>query len=158
VHRLAALLFVLLAVYHGAYAAATRRGRRQIALLRPRWTDFLDMAGMLRRYLGPIGRPLRLGHYSYVEKFEYWAVVWGGVIMTVTGGLLYFIDFTLANLPLWVAELARTVHYWEAVLASLAILVWHFYWVFLDPEIYPMNLTWLLGRPRPESREADKGA
>ena len=70
---------------------------------------------------------------------EYWAVVWGTIIMGATGLAIWFkIDVT-QHLPRWVVAVATTIHYYEAVLACLAILVWHFYHVIFDPEVYPLN-------------------
>ena len=91
-----------------------------------------------------------------MEKAEYWALVWGTVVMTLTGLVLYFVNTAIANLPLWTIDLAMTIHYWEALLACLAIIVWHGYWVVLDPEYYPLNLTWLLGDPRPRKDGVEK--
>jgi hypothetical protein len=69
--------------------------------------------------------------------------------MAVTGLLLWFESLTLRWLPSWVPEVATVVHFYEAILATLAILVWHFYFVIFDPVVYPMDMTWLTGRPHP---------
>jgi hypothetical protein len=66
--------------------------------------------------------------------------------MILTGAVLVFHNTALRVLPLWAIEVSRTVHYLEAVLACLAILVWHLYWVVYDPEVYPMNVSWISGR------------
>lgn len=156
VHRLAAMLFVLIGVFHIFYLYFTWRGRLQLEAMKPRWKDVSDLKNILARYGGrkPM-EPLRVSHYTYVEKLEYFALLWGGVIMTVTGAVLFFINTSLSNLPLWGVDLAVTIHFWEAVLACLAILIWHGYWVIFDPEIYPMNLTWILGNPK-ASRTQEK--
>ncbi|MFQ6617743.1 MAG: hypothetical protein ACE5QV_03545, partial [Fidelibacterota bacterium] len=52
---------------------------------------------------------------------------------------------------LWV-DVATAVHYYEAILATLAILVWHFYHVIFKPGIYPMNWSWLTGKISPEQQ------
>ncbi len=67
--------------------------------------------------------------------------------MAVTGLSLWFkTAATGLGLSLWVLDLARMIHYYEAWLATLAIIVWHFYFVIFDPTIYPMNWAWLHGR------------
>ena len=76
---------------------------------------------------------------SYIEKIEYWALIWCVMIMGVTGILLWFENITLKLFPLWVINLLTIIHYYEAVLATLAILVWHIYFVVLDPTIYPLK-------------------
>ena len=70
---------------------------------------------------------------------EYWAVIWGTIIMGGTGLMIWFkIDVT-QYLPRWIVDIALTVHYYEAILACLAIIVWHFYHVIFDPDVYPGN-------------------
>jgi len=86
-----------------------------------------------------------LSSHSYIEKAEYWALVWGTAVMALTGALLWANNWTLKFLPKVWMDFARTVHYYEAVLATLAILVWHFYSVILDPEVYPMDPAWITG-------------
>ena len=76
---------------------------------------------------------------------EYWALVWGTAVMAATGVLLWFNNWTLNLLPkLWL-DVARSVHYYEAVLATAAILIWHMYSVIFDPEVYPMDQAWWSG-------------
>lgn len=77
---------------------------------------------------------------------EYWALVWGTLIMAVTGVMLWA-AITVGNLGLrWWLDVATAIHFYEAVLASLAIVVWHFYQVFFDPDVYPMNWAWWDGQ------------
>jgi adenylate kinase len=70
---------------------------------------------------------------------EYWAVVWGTIIMGVSGLMIWFKLSTTHWLPRWSIDVATTVHYYEAILACLAIVVWHFYHVIFDPDVYPLN-------------------
>jgi cytochrome b subunit of formate dehydrogenase len=93
---------------------------------------------------------------GYAEKIEYWAALWGTVITAITGLLLWFENFTLTWLPGWVPEAATVLHFLEAILATLAILIWHFYFVIFDPAVYPMDTTWLTGKP-PFSRAEERG-
>ena len=75
-------------------------------------------------------------------------------VMAVTGFMLWFENLTLRWLPKWVGDVATVVHFYEAVLATLAIIVWHLYFVIFDPVVYPMDTTWLTGREPPQrSRE-----
>ena len=77
---------------------------------------------------------------------EYWAVVWGTFIMGATGLAIWFKMDVTAFLPRWVVTVAMTIHYYEAVLACLAIVVWHFYHVIFDPDVYPLNTACWDGR------------
>lgn len=60
--------------------------------------------------------------------------------------MLWANRFILAWLPKTVLNFATTVHFYEAVLAALAIVVWHLYAVIFDPDVYPMETSWLTGR------------
>lgn len=150
IHRAAATVMVLISFYHMFYLAFTARGRQQFMLMMPTFKDAFDAVKVMLRYAGRNrDEHLELPHYAYVEKAEYYALVWGSIIMTVTGIALMLTDQIIAmGAPLWVIDLSQTIHFYEAVLAVSAIAVWHGYWVVFDPEYYPLNLTFLFGNPR----------
>jgi hypothetical protein len=84
-------------------------------------------------------------------------VVWGGAVMILTGGLLWATDFILTWLPKVVLDVATAIHLYEAILATLAVLIWHFYSVIFDPDVYPLDAAVLSGfstRPRRSESEA----
>jgi cytochrome b subunit of formate dehydrogenase len=147
-HRAAALFFVVVGLLHVGYMLFDRKGRERLKALLPARRDLADP---LRLFLFNLGlsdaRPL-LARWSYIEKAEYWALVWGSGVMVATGTVLVFHNAALTALPLWVIETSRVIHYMEAILACLSILVWHLYWVVYDPDVYPMNWAWLTGRSR----------
>jgi cytochrome b subunit of formate dehydrogenase len=66
--------------------------------------------------------------------------------MAVTGLVLWFPTLTARYLPSLVIPASQTIHYYEAWLATLAIIVWHFFFVIFHPEEYPMSWTWLTGK------------
>jgi len=103
------------------------------------------MANVFRFYVGRTHHRPRFGRFSYIEKSEYWALVWGTVVMAGTGVIMWFQDPFIAMLSKLGWDVARTVHVYEAVLATLAIIVWHLYFVIFNPDVYPMNLAWLKG-------------
>ncbi len=121
--------------------------------MRPRYQDIKEAVLNVGYLLGLRAEPPRFDRFSYIEKVEYWAVVWGSVIMVGTGFMLWFENLTLKFLAKWVMDLATMVHYYEAWLASLAILIWHFYSVIFNPDVYPMNWTWLTGKISEEMLE-----
>ena len=92
------------------------------------------------------GKPARFGRFTYGEKMEYWALVWGTFVMASTGLMLWFKVAAGNLIPRWWLDVATAVHFYEAILASLAILVWHFYQVIFDPDVYPMNWAWWDGK------------
>jgi hypothetical protein len=88
---------------------------------------------------------------------EYWALVWGTIVMFVTGVVLWAHNFVLEYFPKWVTDVSTAVHYYEAILATAAIVIWHFYAVIFDPEVYPLKWTVLTGRaPKHEVREEEE--
>jgi formate dehydrogenase gamma subunit len=146
-HRWGALVFTLLSVYHFFYIVLTKRGRFILREMNPRWADIKNLIQVLGYNLHiRKSPPAHESFYRYPEKIEYWSLVWGSILMIVTGSVLVFNNVTLKYFPLWVSDLATLAHYYEAILACLAILVWHFYAVIFDPDVYPMNRAWWSGR------------
>ncbi len=144
-HRIAGLVLIGAGGYHLYYIFFTAAGRKLVRDLWPRWHDATDVATNVRHLA--LGQPkARFGRFGYPEKIEYWAVVWGTVVMGATGLAIWFkIDVTYV-FPRWIIDVAITIHYYEAILACLAILIWHFYHVMFDPDVYPMNFAWLDGK------------
>lgn len=146
IHRIAGVVLVGISMYHIFYVTATRRGRELIRDLVPKPGDITDALNMVRYNFGVIkDRPL-LGRFSYIEKSEYWALVWGTILMGVTGAILWFETESIGLFTKLGWDIARTIHFYEAILATLAILVWHFYFVIFNPDVYPMSLAWLTGK------------
>lgn len=144
-HRIAALIYVVLSFYHVGYMLFTPRGRELLKALAPARQDFGDLKLNLRYLFGKRETPPDFEHFSYMEKAEYWALVWGTVIMALTGFMLWFENFALKIFPLWMMEIFTVIHLYEAWLATLAILVWHFYFVIFNPEVYPLNQSMIDG-------------
>lgn len=155
VHRIASLVMIVASVYHLYYLAFTSRGRQLLKDFLPAKSDISDFTGTLLYLIGrKPERPL-YGRFSYIEKMEYWAVVWGTVIMGATGFILWFNDFFFKIVGNVGMDIATAIHYYEAILASLAIVVWHFYFVFLNPDVRPMNKAWLSGYLTEEEMEKE---
>jgi cytochrome b subunit of formate dehydrogenase len=146
VHRVAGVVLIGAGIYHLAYLAATREGRRLICDFAPAPKDVFDAWGTMRYYLGLSREKPKFGRFSYAEKAEYWALVWGTALMGVTGIMLWAKVWVGDLLARWWVDVATSVHFYEAILATLAIVVWHFYQVFLDPDVYPMNWAWWDGK------------
>jgi cytochrome b subunit of formate dehydrogenase len=145
VHRSAAVVFLLAAVLHLVSLISSRRLRLHWLNLLPRYTDVAEAARGFAWRMGFGSAPPRLSPYSYIEKAEYWAVLWGGVVMTATGILLWADNLTLKWFPKELLDFATALHFYEALLACLAIVVWHFYMVIFDPDVYPMDTAWIEG-------------
>ena len=146
IHRVAGVMLIGAGIYHLFYLAASREGRRLICDIAPGTRDAVDAWGTMRYYLGLSKEKPKFGRFSYAEKAEYWALVWGTALMAVTGVMMWAKVWVGDLLARWWVDVATSVHYYEAILATLAIVVWHFYQVFLDPDVYPMNWAWWDGK------------
>jgi cytochrome b subunit of formate dehydrogenase len=149
IHRAAAVVMVLAFVVHFIHLLINARARACIWEMLPCREDWVEFRERMRYYAGRRKDPPHAPRLGYPEKVEYLALLWGSLIMVITGVLLWFESLILRWLPTWVADVATVVHFYEAILASLAILVWHFYFVIFDPVVYPMDTTWLTGRSAP---------
>ena len=149
IHRICGWLFTGLFLVHLIALVATPRGHGYLVQLAPRMLDVKDCLATLRHNLGLGGALPPPRRFNYAEKAEYWALVWGSFVMIVTGVMLIFTETVLRLWPKVWHDVAQVIHYYEAVLATLAIVVWHFYWVIFDPKEFPMNPAWLIGKKAP---------
>lgn len=142
-HRIAAVAFAIWAVWHAIYLIGSRRGRSWFLDMIPKFKDARDMRHVFRYYLGRESHPPRFERFTYVEKMEYWALLWGAFVMMATGGVLWFENLFASWLPFWGFDIVTLVHLFEAVLASAAIVIWHFYVVLYKTK--PMAVWWITG-------------
>ncbi len=139
-HRIAGIVMIVLGIYHVLYVLFTREGRQLVKDFFPVKKDISDLAGSAKFLTGLAEEKPKIARFGYAEKMEYWAVVWGTIIMGITGLVIWFKMEVTQFLPRWAVDVATTIHYYEAILACLAIIVWHFYHVIFDPDVYPLNL------------------
>jgi len=145
-HRTAAIVMILATLYHFVHLAMKKRDRSFLWAMIPTIKDATDMLQVFRYNLGLTQQEPKFAKFNYAEKMEYWAFLWGTVVMGVSGFLLWFNNFTLRHFPKWVTDAATAVHWYEALLATFSILIWHFYLVIFDPMVYPMDTAWLNGK------------
>jgi len=166
-HRAAAFVLIADLGWHFLYVLLTERGRRAIRDKAPRPRDVKDAFALighdagLAAFLHRRGRFHRFfdrhpnwrfekrpefGRYSFIQKFDYWSLLGGSAIMIMTGVFMAAPGLSLRLFPLWLHQLFVVVHGWEAVLAFLAVLVWHMYMAHLNPEVFPMSRVWLDGK------------
>lgn len=145
-HRIAAVTMIVTSIFYALYMIVTRRGRSELRSFMVWPSDIPLIFQQIAFYLGKRNDPPRFDRYDYTEKMEFWALIWGVIIMAVTGLILWFPILSFEYLPKWAIDIAELIHYYEAILATLAIVVWHFFFVIFHPEEYPMSITWLNGR------------
>jgi len=139
IHRVAACVLLASLFYHIVHLIIDKRARRLMANMMPKLQDMRDLQDMISYNLGVSAwRPV-LGEFNYVQKVEYLAFLWGTVVMAASGLILWFNTLALRYFPKWVLDAATALHYYEAILATFAILIWHMYSVVFDPEVYPLD-------------------
>jgi cytochrome b subunit of formate dehydrogenase len=146
IHRAGAAVLILVSIYHLYYTMFTKEGRREFIALLPRQKDVIDVTINSLYFLGLVKHRPGFGRYTYYEKFDYWAVYWGCVIMIGTGLVLWFPKVVAKYVPWFTYELAAEVHADEAILAALALFIWHFYNVHFNPSRFPGTLLWWHGK------------
>lgn len=145
IHRIAAVVMIAASVVQAGWLVFTRTGRRDLFALRPTIGDITDFIQNMRYHLRQTPRRPHFPRFDYTEKAEYLALIWGTIVMVFTGFVLWFPTFFTRYMPAWIFEVSEVVHYYEAWLAFLAIVVWHFFYVIYGPEASPLNLTWMDG-------------
>jgi len=110
----------------------------------PQPRDFRDFFGMMKWFFGVGPRPF-FEHFTYWEKFDYWAVLWGTLIMGAAGLVLWFPIAASRIIPGWLFNVALFVHGAEASLAIGFIFVVHFFNGHLRPGKFPMDMVIFTG-------------
>ncbi len=167
IHRVAAVVMILNLIWHILYSLFTRRGRDDFKEMIPKFKDvrdafeifwhhagltrFLYRKGIFKNFFAKhpfwlFKNPPLYGRYNFIEKFEYWAVGWGSFVMIVSGFFMWNVELSLSLFPLWVHDIFIILHGYEAILAFLAVIIWHMYNVHLNPEVFPMSKIWLNGK------------
>jgi len=146
-HRLCGVATVFLGGYHILYCAFTKRGRGIIKDMIPGLKDAKDLWETFKNdfFINRPAKEIKMPRFNFREKLEYLGLIWGTIVMTVTGFILWFKTEWLLFFPMWSWNVARTIHFYEAILATLTIIVWHFYSVVFSPDVYPMSWAWITG-------------
>jgi len=145
-HRVAAVALLAATLYHLVHLAMNRRDRAFLWAMVPKFKDAADLIHVFLFNLGRRKDAPQFAKFNYAEKLEYWAFLWGTVVMALSGFLLWFNNFALRHFPKWITDAATAVHWYEALLATFSILLWHFYLVIFDPLVYPMDTAWWNGK------------
>lgn len=145
-HRILACTFMLESLLHLCDIGQSILRRRFKPTLVITFQDFRDAFDMLRYSLGLIPRKPQFDRYDYRQKFEYWGIVLGAIIMIATGLVLWFPTYITRVLPGELVPAAKEMHSGEALLALLVIVIWHLYDVVLSPSVFPLDTTMITGR------------
>jgi formate dehydrogenase gamma subunit len=152
-HRIAGVLFTLLTVTHLTTAIGLVLTGRSTLTLVPTRQDFVDAIVTLKYYLGTSDIKARFGRFDYRQKFEYWGLVLGAVIVIATGVVLLFPMFVARFLPGELIPAAKLAHGNEALMAFLVVIVWHIYNAHLSPDVFPFDTSMFTGKVSRERME-----
>jgi formate dehydrogenase gamma subunit len=139
IHRVSGFVFAALTFFHLAGAILSTLQHRMKMTLVPDRQDFKDAVQQLRYYLGLVNEEARFDRFDYRQKFEYWGLVLGGLVMIVTGFILYFPMFVTRVLPGELIPMAKVAHSNEGLMAFLVVITWHIYNAHLAPGIFPFD-------------------
>lgn len=145
IHRFAAVVLIATLLWHFGYVLLRVVRRRADFSILPVPDDLKQVFQHYAFYLGLRKEPPRFGKFSYAQKMEYLAVVWGTLVMAASGLVLWSSDWA-ETLPGWVHTASRIVHGYEALLAAIAVFGVHFYNEHLRYHVFPMSRVWLTGK------------
>jgi cytochrome b subunit of formate dehydrogenase len=140
-HRTAGVMMILVGIYHFYYLVFKRAGRRWLIDMLPRFKDILDMRDNFLYFVNLKKQPPEFDRFCYKHKIEYGALIAGTTIVSVTGLILW----TQYQWSKFVVDIATLVHGMEAILACLAIMIWHLYEIHFRPHKSPLDNTWITG-------------
>ncbi|MCB0047720.1 MAG: cytochrome b/b6 domain-containing protein [Caldilineaceae bacterium] len=153
IHHSAAVLLIAASIFHLLALGYRLWVQRAPATMMPGWRDVQDAIATLSYDFGKRKLPPLMGHYNFGEKIEYWAVIWGTVIMVLTGFVLWNPILVTKYLPGQFVPASKAAHGGEALLAVLSIITWHFYNVHLKH----FNRSIFTGRISGELMEEEHG-
>lgn len=157
IHHWAAYLMLADCVYHVLYLVFRVGVQRRLDVLRmiPTPKDIDDAANMFLYYLGARAEKPKFDRFTYLEKFDYWAVFWGIAVIGGSGLILLFPVTATGILPGHILPTAHAVHSDEAMLAVGWIVIAHIFYVHLSPRVFPFNTSIFTGRLRGEHYEEE---
>lgn len=146
IHRIAAIILIFDGLWHLLYILFSKDAHNEFLKIIPSFSDFKELAKAVSYYLSNNKEFPKFKKFNFIQKFQYWGVVLGMMIMILSGLALWFKDISMMILPKWAMDVLLTLHGREGLLAFLVLFLWHQYNVHLNPSVFPMDKIWLTGR------------
>ncbi len=153
IHRFFGVALALSTVLHFAGAFAALVSRRVGLSIVPTQQDFRDAIETLKYYLGVKDRPPPFDRFDYKQKWEYWGLVVGNVIMILSGLILLYPTVAAKLLPGEFIPAAKVAHSNEGLMAFLVITIWHVFNAHLNPDVFPFDSSIFTGKISRERME-----
>ncbi len=146
IHRFFGIALALSTLVHFGGAVVAIASRRVGFSMAPTRQDFKDAVDTLRYYLGLRDRPPPFDRYDYKQKWEYWGLVVGNVIMILSGLVLFFPTTAARLVPGQFIPAAKVAHSNEGLMAFLVITIWHVFNAHLNPDVFPFDSSIFTGK------------
>jgi len=145
IHRYTGIIFSCAVAAHilvAIFGLVVKRWQPSMVITK---NDFLNAVHNIKYYLGKEQYPAPGGRYSYTQKFEYWGILTGGLLMIVTGAVLWKPLLITRFMTGEIIPAAKVLHSNEALVVFLIISVWHIYNAIFSPEVFPLNMSIFTG-------------